>query len=189
MITSLTTCIVLNIPNSIRQLRSNDKSILKFASSGKWNRLVKMSCRKQLCTSKIIQNIFIRFSKDVKTDTVTRGKTIAIKAKVSRNTNLESRSTNDESILKGTTSHKYLCYLRLFYRKFLASDRFPLWQNVQSPTDPGKICNSQTPFSQTPSHAGKWGNYLCDSPWRLINSSVYAMKSIEPNPDFIIWTG
>ncbi|PFX18637.1 Acid sphingomyelinase-like phosphodiesterase 3b [Stylophora pistillata] len=62
-------------------------------------------------------------------------------------------------------------------------------KTYQSPTDPGKICNSQTPFSQTPSHAGKWGNYLCDSPWRLINSSVYAMKSIEPNPDFIIWTG
>ncbi|XP_061573231.1 acid sphingomyelinase-like phosphodiesterase 3b [Cololabis saira] len=37
--------------------------------------------------------------------------------------------------------------------------------------------------------AGPFGDYLCDSPWRLINSSVYAMKKILPNPDFIVWTG
>ncbi|XP_077973998.1 acid sphingomyelinase-like phosphodiesterase 3b isoform X2 [Styela clava] len=29
----------------------------------------------------------------------------------------------------------------------------------------------------------------CDSPWNLINSSVYAMKRIKPDPDFILWTG
>lgn len=38
-------------------------------------------------------------------------------------------------------------------------------------------------------NAGKFGDYVCDSPWHLINSSVYAMKSILPNPDFIVWTG
>ncbi|XP_047454340.1 acid sphingomyelinase-like phosphodiesterase 3b [Mugil cephalus] len=37
--------------------------------------------------------------------------------------------------------------------------------------------------------AGKFGDYVCDSPWDLINSSVYAMKNILPNPDFIVWTG
>jgi len=57
------------------------------------------------------------------------------------------------------------------------------------PTDPGKICNSQTPNTQKLSKAGSWGDYLCDPPWRLINSSVFAMREIEPNPDFIIWTG
>ncbi|XP_002737983.1 acid sphingomyelinase-like phosphodiesterase 3b [Saccoglossus kowalevskii] len=36
---------------------------------------------------------------------------------------------------------------------------------------------------------GYWGDYRCDSPWALVNSSVYAMRSIEENPDFIIWTG
>ena len=36
---------------------------------------------------------------------------------------------------------------------------------------------------------GKWGDFLCDSPWSLINSSVYAMKNIHPDPDFLIWTG
>ncbi|XP_020632886.1 acid sphingomyelinase-like phosphodiesterase 3b [Orbicella faveolata] len=62
-------------------------------------------------------------------------------------------------------------------------------KTYQFPTDPDKICNSQTPDTQKPNRTGKWGNYLCDSPWRLINSSVFAMKDIEPNPDFIIWTG
>jgi len=31
--------------------------------------------------------------------------------------------------------------------------------------------------------------FRCDSPWKLINSSVYAMKSIEGDPDFLLWTG
>ncbi|XP_032375475.1 acid sphingomyelinase-like phosphodiesterase 3b isoform X1 [Etheostoma spectabile] len=34
-----------------------------------------------------------------------------------------------------------------------------------------------------------FGDYACDSPWFLINSSVYAMKDILPDPDFILWTG
>ncbi|XP_023256874.1 acid sphingomyelinase-like phosphodiesterase 3b isoform X2 [Seriola lalandi dorsalis] len=38
-------------------------------------------------------------------------------------------------------------------------------------------------------NAGKFGDYACDSPWHLINSSVYAMKDILPDPDFIVWTG
>ncbi|XP_034554572.1 acid sphingomyelinase-like phosphodiesterase 3b [Notolabrus celidotus] len=37
--------------------------------------------------------------------------------------------------------------------------------------------------------AGVFGDYACDSPWHLINSSVYAMKDILPDPDFIVWTG
>ncbi|MEQ2299064.1 hypothetical protein AMECASPLE_011693 [Ameca splendens] len=37
--------------------------------------------------------------------------------------------------------------------------------------------------------AGKFGDYVCDAPWHLINSSVYAMKRILPDPDFIVWTG
>uniref|UniRef100_A0A4W5LHD6 Sphingomyelin phosphodiesterase acid like 3B n=1 Tax=Hucho hucho TaxID=62062 RepID=A0A4W5LHD6_9TELE len=31
-------------------------------------------------------------------------------------------------------------------------------------------------------------NYLCDAPWDLINSIVYAMKYILSDPDFIVWT-
>lgn len=40
-----------------------------------------------------------------------------------------------------------------------------------------------------PVNVGVYGDYKCDSPWSLINSSVQAMKQIEPNPDFILWTG
>ncbi|XP_077995416.1 acid sphingomyelinase-like phosphodiesterase 3b isoform X2 [Glandiceps talaboti] len=39
---------------------------------------------------------------------------------------------------------------------------------------------------ETPNY---WGDYRCDSPWALINSSVYAMQAIKEKPDFIIWTG
>ncbi|XP_037673883.1 acid sphingomyelinase-like phosphodiesterase 3b [Choloepus didactylus] len=53
--------------------------------------------------------------------------------------------------------------------------------------DPLQVCPSAG--SQPVPNAGPWGNYLCDSPWVLINSSIHAMKEIEPEPDFILWTG
>ncbi|XP_013405141.1 acid sphingomyelinase-like phosphodiesterase 3b [Lingula anatina] len=34
-----------------------------------------------------------------------------------------------------------------------------------------------------------YGDYVNDSPWSLVNSSLHAMKQIEPNADFILWTG
>uniref|UniRef100_A0A8D1M7F6 Sphingomyelin phosphodiesterase acid like 3B n=1 Tax=Sus scrofa TaxID=9823 RepID=A0A8D1M7F6_PIG len=53
--------------------------------------------------------------------------------------------------------------------------------------DPLQVCPSAG--SRPVLNAGPWGDYLCDSPWILINSSIYAMKEIEPKPDFILWTG
>ncbi|XP_034029419.1 acid sphingomyelinase-like phosphodiesterase 3b [Thalassophryne amazonica] len=53
--------------------------------------------------------------------------------------------------------------------------------------DPKLVCASSGQKPAT--NPGQFGDYACDSPWHLINSSVYAMKSILPNPDFIIWTG
>ncbi|XP_004705382.1 acid sphingomyelinase-like phosphodiesterase 3b [Echinops telfairi] len=53
--------------------------------------------------------------------------------------------------------------------------------------DPLQVCPSAG--SQPVPNAGPWGDYLCDSPWALINSSIYAMKQILPEPDFILWTG
>ncbi|CAN9513818.1 unnamed protein product [Ophioblennius macclurei] len=50
-----------------------------------------------------------------------------------------------------------------------------------------KVCASSG--NRPASGAGQFGDYVCDSPWHLINSSVYAMKSILPDPDFIVWTG
>lgn len=53
--------------------------------------------------------------------------------------------------------------------------------------DPFQVCPSAG--SQAVPNSGPWGDYLCDSPWALINSSIYAMKEMEPEPDFIFWTG
>ncbi|KAM5248630.1 acid sphingomyelinase-like phosphodiesterase 3b [Ctenodactylus gundi] len=53
--------------------------------------------------------------------------------------------------------------------------------------DPLQVCPSAG--SQPVHNAGPWGDYLCDAPWALINASIYAMKEIEPQPDFILWTG
>ncbi|MGH0153486.1 UNVERIFIED_CONTAM: hypothetical protein FKN15_058351 [Acipenser sinensis] len=54
-------------------------------------------------------------------------------------------------------------------------------------SDPKSVCPSSG--SQAVHNAGRWGDYLCDSPWDLINSSVYTMRHILPDPDFILWTG
>ncbi|OCT92068.1 acid sphingomyelinase-like phosphodiesterase 3b isoform X1 [Xenopus laevis] len=59
--------------------------------------------------------------------------------------------------------------------------------NYTVTSDPRKVCPSAG--DQLVTDAGQWGNYLCDSPRVLINSSIYAMKSILPKPDFILWTG
>ncbi|XP_063055153.1 acid sphingomyelinase-like phosphodiesterase 3b [Engraulis encrasicolus] len=53
--------------------------------------------------------------------------------------------------------------------------------------DPTAVCASSG--SRPAQGAGRFGDYLCDSPWDLINSSMFAMKSILPDPDFILWTG
>ncbi|KAF7647303.1 hypothetical protein LDENG_00174420 [Lucifuga dentata] len=53
--------------------------------------------------------------------------------------------------------------------------------------DPELVCASSG--KRPAANAGKYGDYVCDSPWDLINSSVYAMKDILPHPDFIVWTG
>ncbi|XP_067852604.1 acid sphingomyelinase-like phosphodiesterase 3b isoform X1 [Heptranchias perlo] len=61
------------------------------------------------------------------------------------------------------------------------------WDPDYKVTDnPWAVCPSASEPVRNP---GKWGSYLCDSPWALINSSIYAMKDIFPNPNFIIWTG
>ncbi|XP_061145538.1 acid sphingomyelinase-like phosphodiesterase 3b [Syngnathus typhle] len=53
--------------------------------------------------------------------------------------------------------------------------------------EPAKVCDSSG--SNPAEQAGPFGNHACDSPWTLINSSIYAMKDILPDPDFIVWTG
>lgn len=53
--------------------------------------------------------------------------------------------------------------------------------------NPELVCASSG--NQPAVNAGKYGDYVCDSPLFLINSSVNAMKDILPDPDFIVWTG
>lgn len=53
--------------------------------------------------------------------------------------------------------------------------------------DPQLVCASGG--GAAADNAGQFGSYVCDSPWHLINSTVFAMKDILPDPDFIIWTG
>ena len=38
-------------------------------------------------------------------------------------------------------------------------------------------------------HLGDYGNYLCDSPYKLVESVVKFMSDTEAKPDFILWTG
>ncbi|XP_069827684.1 acid sphingomyelinase-like phosphodiesterase 3b [Dendropsophus ebraccatus] len=81
------------------------------------------------------------------------------------------------------------------YAVYSSSERGYFWHltdlhldpNYTVTSDPGKVCPSAGDRPVT--DAGEWGNYLCDSPSSLINSSIYAMKTILPDPDFILWTG
>ncbi|XP_062848242.1 acid sphingomyelinase-like phosphodiesterase 3b [Trichomycterus rosablanca] len=61
------------------------------------------------------------------------------------------------------------------------------WDPTYSLGNSGSVCDSSG--SRPTPHAGKFGDYACDSPWDLINSTVNAMKDILSDPDFIVWTG
>ncbi|XP_078093249.1 acid sphingomyelinase-like phosphodiesterase 3b [Mustelus asterias] len=58
--------------------------------------------------------------------------------------------------------------------------------NYKVTENPNEVCPSS---SQPVPNPGKWGSYLCDSNWDLINLSIYTMKTFHPQPDFILWTG
>ncbi|XP_068199242.1 cyclic GMP-AMP phosphodiesterase SMPDL3A [Antennarius striatus] len=53
--------------------------------------------------------------------------------------------------------------------------------------DPSKVCFSSKGAPVT--HAGVFGDYLCDSPYQLIQSAFTHMASLTQPQDFIIWTG
>ncbi|XP_057689460.1 acid sphingomyelinase-like phosphodiesterase 3b [Corythoichthys intestinalis] len=62
------------------------------------------------------------------------------------------------------------------------------WDPSYEVTNGNKLmCESNN--SKPVSQVGLFGSYACDSPWKLINSSIVAMSEILPNPDFIVWTG
>ncbi|KAA8582886.1 hypothetical protein FQN60_015432 [Etheostoma spectabile] len=53
--------------------------------------------------------------------------------------------------------------------------------------DPTKVCYSSKGAPAT--HAGVFGDFLCDSPYRLIQSAFAHMAPLTQPQDFIIWTG
>nr|XP_046254967.1 acid sphingomyelinase-like phosphodiesterase 3b [Scatophagus argus]XP_046254968.1 acid sphingomyelinase-like phosphodiesterase 3b [Scatophagus argus] len=91
-----------------------------------------------------------------------------------------------------TTVRLFLSYL-LFKEVLALSGNFwhitdLHWDPTYKLTDnPELVCASSG--DRPAANAGKFGDYACDSPWHLINSSMYAMKDILPDPDFIVWTG
>lgn len=110
--------------------------------------------------------------------------------------NLTTRSLAGQSwaVVSGGA---YVC-LGLLPRPTLRGFSFPtgrFWHisdlhldpNYTISKDPLQVCPSAQ--SRPVPNPGPWGDYLCDSPWVLVNSSIYAMKEIEPKPDFIFWTG
>lgn len=58
--------------------------------------------------------------------------------------------------------------------------------NYSTKGNPWKMCHDSSDGSYSNSI---YGNYQCDSPWRLILSATAAMKRLHPDPDFILWTG
>ncbi|XP_038655645.1 acid sphingomyelinase-like phosphodiesterase 3a isoform X1 [Scyliorhinus canicula] len=53
--------------------------------------------------------------------------------------------------------------------------------------DPTKVCFSS--MGRPAKHAGPYGDYLCDSPYNLIQSALTFMKDAKVQPSFMIWTG
>lgn len=39
------------------------------------------------------------------------------------------------------------------------------------------------------SSPGEYGDYWCDSPWRLVTHAINSMANIQPDVDFLLWTG
>lgn len=54
--------------------------------------------------------------------------------------------------------------------------------------DPDNWCHHHNSSSSSKA-VGAYGDYSCDSPWTLAKSALQAMREIQPNPDFILWTG
>ncbi|XP_068239183.1 acid sphingomyelinase-like phosphodiesterase 3b [Palaemon carinicauda] len=53
--------------------------------------------------------------------------------------------------------------------------------------DEKKMCHKE--YSSSGRSNGKFGNYLCDSPWPLVKNAIQTMQKIESTPDFVLWTG
>lgn len=103
---------------------------------------------------------------------------------------------NSRSIWKLFIPCILIIYLGFLGFVYTDDDIGTIWQitdfhydaNYSTAGDPKNMCHSSK--SESPwRKVGVYGNYSCDSPLALVVSAVKAMKTIEPNPDFILWTG
>lgn len=53
---------------------------------------------------------------------------------------------------------------------------------------PRDLCHSNGEASND-STSGYYGDYACETPLTLLNSTLDAMHTFYPNPDFIFWLG
>ncbi|KAI8501524.1 Acid sphingomyelinase-like phosphodiesterase 3b [Branchiostoma belcheri] len=91
----------------------------------------------------------------------------------------------------------FMLFVVFMWAKSVAGEDGWFWQVTDFHYDPRysiagvptAMCHASAAGRQAGGSPGVWGDYLCDAPWALINSSVYAMRQIQPNPDFILWTG
>lgn len=67
------------------------------------------------------------------------------------------------------------------------------WHVTDMHWDPTYVSSDVRPMScgsANPSGVySPYGDYRCDAPWSLINSSVYATRQLRQDVDFLIWTG
>jgi sphingomyelin phosphodiesterase acid-like 3 len=48
---------------------------------------------------------------------------------------------------------------------------------------------TQLSCNEKVSNAGQFGDYWCDSPWLLVQDTIYNMAALRRDVDFILWTG
>ena len=51
-----------------------------------------------------------------------------------------------------------------------------------------EMCHNAT-SNRSAKKPGKFGNYLCDSPYALMVSAITSMRNFKAKPDFVLWTG
>uniref|UniRef100_A0A2P2HZX6 Acid sphingomyelinase-like phosphodiesterase 3b n=1 Tax=Hirondellea gigas TaxID=1518452 RepID=A0A2P2HZX6_9CRUS len=61
-------------------------------------------------------------------------------------------------------------------------------QNIHEDLRQKRLMEDQVSASGSSSN-GRFGNYLCDSPWLLVRASLDAMQQLHSSPDFVLWTG
>ncbi|XP_046572572.1 acid sphingomyelinase-like phosphodiesterase 3b [Haliotis rubra] len=81
-----------------------------------------------------------------------------------------------------------VCAVLLLYSTCSYAHEGYFWHITDHHYDPTywsemRSCSDEVPVR------GIYGDYWCDSPWRLVNDSINAMVSIKDDVDFILWTG